>query len=150
MVQFMTSALTAVWHLDRVRPRVTLVFSCTVFLHGFRPVQSKQHNSSPRCDDYLLSLLGHISTLALGCTYTSPLWENLQPNSSHVIIPLPDLSVCTITLVAPRRLATPCQTQWRQPPASILALLIAKWTEEQSDWGPLSRVDKNMATRLRV
>lgn len=73
-----------------------------------------------------------------------PLWENLQPNMSHVIVPLLGLSVCTVTLVAPRRLATPCQTRWRQLSASILAVLTAKWTEEDVDRGQLRGAVQNL------
>lgn len=53
---------------------------------------------------------------------------------SHVIVPLLGPSACTLTLVIPRRLATPCQTQACQLSASILAVLAAKWTDgEESD-----------------
>lgn len=97
--------------------------------------QGYQHNGSQRggCDDWLLGLLGRSSSL--GCKAPFGRFRSLTWVMS--LFPCLGSIVCTVTLVAPRRLATPCQTHWRQLSASILALLTAKWTEEDSDRGQL-------------
>lgn len=66
------------------------------------------------------------------CMHNSPLGESAAQLTWLT-------SLCTVTLVAPKWLATPCQTLWRQLSASILAFHAAKWTEEESDPGQLQR-----------
>lgn len=134
-----SSAPTSAWHLHWVTQEVTVLFSSCMASGPWRLTTEQQQRGG--CDDWLLGLLGHSSSPV---RLQSPLWETLQPNASHVIVPLLWLSVCTVTLVAPRQLATPCQTQWRQLPASILVLLTAKWTEAESGWGQLRGAVQNL------
>lgn len=62
-----SSAPTTVWHLHTVAQEVTVLFSCTMFLHGFRPIQANNITAASEggCDDWLLGFTG--SWLLPGC-----------------------------------------------------------------------------------
>lgn len=62
-----SSAPTTVWHLHTVAQEVTVLFSCTMFQRGFRPIQANNITAASEggCDDWLLGFTG--SWLLPGC-----------------------------------------------------------------------------------